>query len=59
MEFIFGCLLQIDEWKKGAKIHGKKSFSAWAIRFKIKKIYVLKKTVSSFQGETNSSYKST
>lgn len=56
MEFIFGCLLQIDEWKKGTTIHAKKS---WAIRLKIKKKKVLKKTVSSFQGETNSSYKST
>lgn len=24
MEFIFGCLLQIDEWKKGTTIHAKK-----------------------------------
>ena len=45
--------------KKVPKSTEKKSFSAWAIRFKIKKIYVIKKTVSSFQGETNSSYKST
>ena len=37
MEFIFGCLLQIDEWKKGTTIHAKKSLSAWAIRLKIKK----------------------
>lgn len=37
MEFIFGCLLQIDEWKKGTTIHAKKSLSAWALRLKIKK----------------------